>query len=159
MASTYAKDTKVSASRSRAEIETTLARYGADAFMYGWEGGNALLAFRMHNRQIKFVVPMPKKDEPVFTHKRVNQSARSFPRSANEALRLWEQACNERWRAFALVIKAKLEAVASGIAVFEDEFLANTIMPDGRTVSEHTRPAIEQAYKTGNVPRLLPPAN
>jgi len=55
-----------------------------------------------------------------------------------------------------LVIKAKLEAVESGISVFEDEFMANIVMPDGRTVSEHVRPRIATAYESGEMPPLLP---
>lgn len=153
----YAKGTDVSSSRSRDEIEQTLSRYGADAFMYGWEGNKAMMAFRMRGRHIKFLLPMPDRNDTAFTHRKVNQYDDGKPRSPNDAARAWRQACNERWRAMALVIKAKLEAVASGITVFEDEFLANTVMPDGRTVSEHTRAGIEQAYSTGNVPRLLPP--
>jgi hypothetical protein len=37
--SKFAENTSVSAERSRAEIEKTLRRYGADQFMYGWESG------------------------------------------------------------------------------------------------------------------------
>jgi hypothetical protein len=55
-----------------------------------------------------------------------------------------------------LVIKAKLEAVESGIACFEEEFMAHIVLPDGRTVGEHVIPGIAQAYETGNVPALLP---
>lgn len=60
---TYAKGTQVSAERSREEIDRLLARYGADAFMYGWEGGRAVLAFHMKGRHIKFIVPMRDKGE------------------------------------------------------------------------------------------------
>lgn len=34
MSGQYAKDTSVSVEKSRAEIETTLARYGAESFAY-----------------------------------------------------------------------------------------------------------------------------
>jgi len=34
--SRYAEGTSVPADRSRAEIERTLTRYGADQFAYGW---------------------------------------------------------------------------------------------------------------------------
>lgn len=154
--SSYAKGTEVSTSRSREEIESTLSRYGADAFMYAWDGPRAILAFRMRDRQIKFTLPMPSRDDEQIKFRR-HSSGKLLPRSEADAHKAWDQACRERWRALALVIKAKLEAVASGITVFEDEFLAQTMMPDGRTVSEHTRPAIEKAYKTGKVQALLPP--
>ena len=58
--------------------------------------------------------------------------------------------------ALALVVKAKLEAVQSGIVGFEDEFMAHIVMPDGKTVAEHARPLIASAYETGKVPALLP---
>ncbi len=59
-----------------------------------------------------------------------------------------------RW--LALVIKAKLEAVESGITMFEEEFLAHIVLPDGKTAGEHVIPAIESSYQTGKVKALLP---
>ena len=35
-----------------------------------------------------------------------------------------------------LVIKAKLEAVEAGVTTFEQEFLANMVLPDKTTVSD-----------------------
>lgn len=52
--------------------------------------------------------------------------------------------------------KAKLEAVESGISVFEDEFMANIVLPGGRTVSDEVRPKIAIAYSTGGPANLLP---
>ena len=46
----YAEKTNVSTDRSRAEIERTLQRYGADQFMYGWESERAMVGFRMAGR-------------------------------------------------------------------------------------------------------------
>ena len=70
----------------------------------------------------------------------------------------WEQACRQRWRALALVIKAKLEAVESGITTFEDEFLAHIVMPDGQTVATHIKPRIAEAYEGGRMLALMPPS-
>jgi hypothetical protein len=70
------------------------------------------------------------------------------------------QACRQRWRALALVIKAKLEAVESGITTFEDEFLAHIVMPDGKRVADHVKPTIARVYDGGQMlPLLPPPAN
>ena len=52
-------------------------------------------------------------------------------------------------------IKAKLEAVESGISIFEDEFLANIVLPDGTLVGDNVRTQIAYAYKSGDVPLLL----
>src|SRR5262245_44396717 len=75
--------------------------------------------------------------------------------SPDAAFKEWEQACRQRWRALALAIKAKLEAVESGIATFEEEFLAYVVMPDGQTVGQHVLPNVERAYSTGQMPPLL----
>ena len=146
----YAEGTTVSSSQSRAEIERTLSRYGADGFMYGWEGERAIVAFRMHNRHVKFVLPMPAKSEFART------PTRGHARSQEQTERAWEQACRQRWRALALVVKAKLEAVAAGITVFEDEFLAHIVLPDGSTAGEWIRPQLAIAYESGQMPPLLP---
>src|SRR5260370_42323885 len=43
----FAADTDVPADRSRAEVERTLQRYGADQCMYGWKPGGAQLGFKL----------------------------------------------------------------------------------------------------------------
>lgn len=65
---TYASQTSVTSDKSRAEIERTLARYGASSFMYGWDQLRAIVAFEMHGRRLKFVLPMPERDGREFTH-------------------------------------------------------------------------------------------
>ncbi|HKJ77256.1 MAG TPA: hypothetical protein VKA64_08625 [Gammaproteobacteria bacterium] len=149
--SRYAETTTVASEKSRAEIETTLRRYGADGFMYGWEAGRAAVAFQMEGRRVRFDLPMPDFDDPEFT-----QTPTGRERSASQAEKAWEQACRQRWRALALVIKAKLEAVESGITEFEDEFLSHIVLPDGQTAGRWMRPQIERAYQTGQMPALLP---
>jgi hypothetical protein len=148
----YAADTSVSADASRAEIEKTLQRYGADQFMYGWDENRALVMFRMHGRHIRFVLTMPDKQANRFWFTEAKRIRRS-PEAAHKA---WEQATRQRWRALALVIKAKLEAVESGITEFEDEFLAQIVLPDGSTVSDFMRPQVERAYAEAVMPSMLP---
>jgi hypothetical protein len=46
--------------------------------------------------------------------------------------------------------------VESKRITIKDEFLAYTVMPDGRTVSEWLQPQLENAYQSGNMPPLLP---
>lgn len=123
----FAEHTKVPVERSRAEIEKTLVRYGADGFMYGHADGSAVVMFRMNGRHVKFVLPIP--DDP--------------------------QEGRQRWRALLLVIKAKLEAVETGVTEFESEFMAHILLPDGQTVGQFMRPQIEDAYEKGNMPALL----
>ena len=132
------------------EIERILRRYGADAFMYASDAGKAVIAFRAKGRQIRFLLPMP--DSRSFTYTPAKRQLRS-PAARRET---YEQAVRQLWRALALVIKAKLEAVEAGIAVFEDEFMANIMLPDGKTVGDFMRPQIAIAYDTGQMPPLLP---
>lgn len=66
-----------------------------------------------------------------------------------------EQSERQRWRALLLVIKAKIEAVQSGIVSFEDEFIGHTVMTDGRTFAEWARPQIAQMYEEGGMPALM----
>lgn len=147
----YAENTSVSTDKSRAEIERTLQKYGADQFMYGWDQEKALVGFRMASRQIKFVLPMPEKTDQRFTKTPTGKA-----RTQAAAFKEWEQACRQKWRALSLVIKAKLEAVEAGIAIFEDEFMANIVLPNGSTVSQFMLPQIAEAYDSGSMPKMLP---
>ena len=56
---TYARNTTVSAIRTRNEIEETLERYGADAFAYATQGNLATVIFAMDYRRIRFVLELP----------------------------------------------------------------------------------------------------
>jgi hypothetical protein len=139
----FAEKTRVPVGDSQREIERILRRYGADGFMAGWDNrrGFATLAFRCNERQIRFELPMPKRAD--------------FKGSEAEIERLMGQQERQRWRALVLVVKAKLEAVESQIATFDQEFMAHVVLPNGRTVSEMILPQIAQAHLTGRMPPLL----
>ena len=148
----YAAQTEVSSEKSKAEIEKLLTRYGATSFASGWQGDLATIIFSMDERRLKFVLPLPKRDARQFTH----SPKQGYKRSDADAYKAWEQATRQRWRALALVVKAKLEAVETGITSFESEFMAHIVMPDGKTVAEHAMPMIAAAYQSGKVQALLP---
>lgn len=152
MTARYAERTEVSSDKSRAEIERTLTRYGCDGFIYGWDTGRAMIAFRMKGRRVQFELLLPDKSDKEF----LRTPAKGLPRTPEQALAAWEQACRQRWRALALYVKATLEAVEAGIVTFDDVFLAWTMLPGGASVSAWLQPQIEQAYSTGNMPPLLP---
>lgn len=129
----YADRTKVPVQQTRTEIEHVLTRYGATSYAYMTESGRAIIAFHAENRHIKITISLPTGDtEPD------------------------RKAARQRWRALLLVIKAKLESVASGIETLEQAFYANVVMPDGRTIHEATSGAVGIAYKSGQVRPLLP---
>lgn len=125
----FAERTKVPVERSIAEIRETVQRYGAGQFAYMLGDDDAVIAFTKDGRQVRFFVSLKERDA---------------------------QDRRQAMRALLLVIKAKLEAVASGIVLFEDEFLANVVLPSGRLVGQEVKAALVNAYATGEMPRLLP---
>lgn len=148
----YAENTSVSVESSRGEIERTLQRYGAESFAYGWDQSKALIEFSTKERRIRFVLPLPDRNAEEFRY----TPARKNERHPEDQLKAWEQACRQRWRALALAIKAKLEAVEAGITSFEDEFMAHIVLPDGSTFGAWAKPEIERAYDTWTMPPALP---
>lgn len=150
--SRFAENTSVSVEKSRAEIEGLIVRYGATHTAFMSAPGRAVICFEAKARRIMFELPLPDR-----TEKRFQRDGRGSQRSPEKVAEAWEQACRQRWRALALVIKAKLEAVESGITAFEDEFLAHIVMPDGQTVATHIKPRIAEAYEHGSMLPLLPP--
>ena len=97
----YAANTSVAANRSRDEIERTLTKYGADSFMYGWEGSTAVIGFRMNGKMVRFMLLMPDKESDEFKYTPSQKQARS----AESQIKAWEQATRQRWRALPLVEK------------------------------------------------------
>lgn len=152
--SRYAENTQVPSDRSRNEIEATLRRYSATAFAYGWDDDEsaALVMFRMRGRQVRFRLPMPDPSDRRFTH----TESRGLKRSKEAVAAEYEKAVRQSWRALALVIKAKLEAVEANITTLDDEFLAHVVLPNGSTVGEWLVPQIETVYQQKQMPALLP---
>jgi hypothetical protein len=148
----YANETSVSTEQSRMEIERTLRRYGCDEFGYSTRADSASIGFRMRNLSILFRVPLPDPKGREFTHTPTKGQLRS-PAAQREA---WEQACRQRWRALALAIKAKLEAVECGITTFEEEFLAHIVTDTGETIGRRMIPRLAE-IAAGDVPLLPPP--
>lgn len=147
----YATDTRVSVERSKAEIEAILARYGADQFMYGWEASRAVIGFRYSGKMVRFILALPTPESDAFiltpTGKR---------RTATAAEKVYQQDVRQRWRALTLIVKAKLEAIETGITTFEEEFLSYIVLPDNSTVGETLLPQLEDTYRTGEMPPMLP---
>lgn len=114
----YAASTKVPISNTRAHIQTLVEKHGADSFATMERAGVAQIAFSLEGRNILFRCEIPDT----------------------------EQRARSRWRALFLVIKAKLESIDAGIETLEEAFLSHIVMPDGRTVYDHTKPAIASQY-------------
>ena len=139
----YASNTSVSSDRSRQEIESTLAKYGATAFMYGNNQKQAVIVFEFSGKRMKFVLELP--------------SSATTPkgRRPHNPTKYLDAEHRRRWRSLALSIKSKLVAVNDGISTIEYEFMANIMLPNGLTVGEWAGPQIESAYETGKMPPML----
>lgn len=146
----YAENTEVTVERSKTEIERLLVRYKADQFMYGWSEDAATIGFRISDRFVRITLPLPNRLSEEFT-----KHSRGY-REAGVAEKMWEQACRQRWRALALVIKAKLEAVESTISTIEREFFVDLMIPGGQTIGQIYGPQIARAYEKGIMPKSLP---
>lgn len=147
---TYAKTTQVSTSQSEIQIKVILKKHGATGIMIGENEEMLAIQFSMQNRQIRFIIPFPKSsdDEIKFTDS-------GKPRSESAIDTALKQVLRQRYRLLFLVVKAKLEAVKSGVVSFEEEFLAHTVMSDGKTVGQWAQPQIANMYETGKMPPLL----
>lgn len=143
----YAEGTQVSIERSKTELKKTIYKYGGSGYEYIEREDKAGVQFRIANRVIRFVVKFPPPDAKQF-HKTPTGRSRKVAAAWSE----YEAEQRRRWRALILSIKAKFEAVESGIASAEDEFLPYTVLPDGSTVAENVAPMVQQAYDTGKLP-------
>lgn len=145
----YAQGTEVSPMRTRGEIEHLLTQHGATGFGYAQEGDKAMIVFRMHSRHIRMVLTYPSLESFTYTQ---GGRWRDLPQRKNahgaEVRRLW--------RELLLLLKAKLVAIQSNITSFEKEFLGDTLLPDGKVVFEWLQPQLEEAYRSGDMPALLP---
>jgi hypothetical protein len=152
----YASQTSVSIDRTKAEIETTLRRYGAGKFSSGWDEaeGIAFVNFHCHERYVRFTVPVPKPTERRFTHGGRNGYTKRTDAQAAEA---YEQEMRAVWRRLLLVIKAKLESVDSKIETFEESFLAQIVIPNGETMGQWAKQNLQSVLDLGAMPLALPP--
>lgn len=150
----FAENTTVSSTASVSEIESTLRRYGGRNFHYATLDAPpcSLVGFEFNGRRIRFVVSLPEIKEFQTTETGRARTAQGAATNAHE------KAIRQRWRALLLVIKAKLEAVESGICEFDEEFGMHFVMPDGGTVYERIRDGLGDACATGHLPSIFPAA-
>lgn len=146
----YAAQTTVSTERSKAEIESLIARYGATKFATMWDDAGAMIQFKMCKRVVRFNLPLPERENYRSTPGGKRQ------RDDSATIKAWEQGCRQCWRALLLTIKAKLESIESEIEVFDEAFLAQIVQPNGQTVGQFYLPQIEEVYERDGAPLMLP---
>ena len=138
----YAANTSVPVERSRAEIERTLARYGASRFGTMIEPDGASIYFEVQGRKIQLRVPMPPRDDAQFTRHR-GRSTWARQVGATEASRRYDQEFRRRWRVLLITVKAMLEAVDSKVLTFDQAFLAHIVTGTGETIGAVLTPKID----------------
>lgn len=153
----YAETTKVEVEKTQAEIKAfVINKRGATGYGEDWvrlEDGReaSTVRWRMEGRFITFRLILPDPNDPEF--KRQKNGFRRV--SDSQVAARFEQAKRSRWRGLLLNIKAKFEAVDSGLETFEQAFLPHILLPDGMTVGEVMIPQVAQAYDSGKMPDLL----
>lgn len=144
----YAENTKVPLKRSLSEISSMLRKAGAEQIAQMEDRQRFAIQFFMESRMIRFTIPMPMlEDMP----ERDGRGSRLSPASR---LAKRDQSARQRGRALMLVIKAKLESIESEVETFEQAFLANVVMADGRTLYERVHEPIALEYQSGKVEPL-----
>jgi hypothetical protein len=163
----FAEGTEVPVDKTRAELEGLLVARGAAqiATAIDHAAGRAVMTFRLTERlirlEIKIAHPsLPSPKAPDWGN--MDECPRgwntwSVPRRQEWCAAQTAQYAREAWRRLLLVTKAKLELVADGAETVETAFLANVLLPDGRTVHEALAKQLDESYRTGDMPKLLPP--
>lgn len=123
----YAERTAVPFTKTIADIMAMLRKAGALQVGQMEEENRLTIMFAMHDRRVRFRVSW-----------------------ANT-----EAAKRQRARALMLVIKAKLESIASEVETFEQAFLANIVMADDRTVYERVGSDLALEYRSGSIGMYL----
>ena len=156
----YAENTHVSVERSQSEIVRILRNAGVveQGFATNEQRGESMVVFTLENRQARLSVKIPSIDE--LTRQAEAEPPRgwnhwSVPARLDYLRTKQSRLAQQRWRVLVIAVKTKLELIADGHSTFEREFLADLLLPNGKTVVEAVLPLIEDAYKTGRQPSLL----
>lgn len=156
MSRRYAADTTVPVERTQAEIGTLLAKHGATARASGVDDttGRATVIFALAGRRIRVEAPL---------HPTTEATPRGWWGWTEAKKRTWtasnrQQRERATWRGILLLLRAKLEAVEGGYSTVDREFLADVLLPGGRSVGQMVSAVVETAYRTGVPPGLLPEA-
>lgn len=155
MARGYAAGTTVAASQTQGEIMGLLGSRGVTKIATFVEPQKFSLAFEHGGVPYRVTLPLPDPDAARFT--KYKQGSVWFDRTENAARELYEKELNRRWRAFGMVIKAKIVAVEEGISTMEAEFIGNLVLKGGRTVAETYSEDLPALAASGQVAHLALP--
>lgn len=151
----YAETTSVPVDRSRLEVERILKKAGGNQFGY-WDDDEhsvSVIVCQLEGYSLKFHVFQP---DPIDYRDNGKTGRSRRTRTPKQAEQAAEQELKRRWRALSLIVKAKLEVIASGQSTIGREFMADMLLPSGKTVGEEMEPKLIQAAQQGKMPKLLP---
>ena len=131
----FAEGSVVTVQRSRGHLEQLLHAHGAEGFAYGWTADHDRVEFVWKGQRVRFTLPCVDRNKHLLT-----PAGRT--RNDNQLQVALDQEDRRRWRALLLVVRAKIEAVETGISIFEEEFLAFIVMSNDRTVGDILVPRI-----------------
>lgn len=134
-------------------MEQLLVRYGAKQFHSGWDEERAMIAFKLKELFIRFVLPFPPRNADRFKYKEVRGAKQK--RTETQMMNAWEQEVRSRWRALLLTVKAKLEAVEIGITTMENEFLAFIVLANTETLGDWITMNAMRQIRSGEMPKML----
>lgn len=154
----YAAETKVPVEQTQAEIVRLLGAHGATARAVGIDdiSGRGFIMFELAGRRIRHETPLPTVADLGQTKAPRGWRRWDEGRRQDWIVKTLEQEHRSAWRGLLLLLKAKLDAILTGATTVEREFLADVVLPSGKTVGQTIKAGIETAYLTGNVPPLLP---
>ena len=133
----YAKTTSVPVNRSRTQIQDVLIGFGIDEFFFGTSSRGQGIGFKYEGRVYKYNVPLPERTEDMSDKQ-------------------YEQALRSRWRVLHMTLKMKLEEILGGGIPFEDQFLAQMCLPNGKSVSDFMRlPENIAKLEKAEMPKML----
>lgn len=146
----YAAQTSVPVEKSKAEIEKLIMAAGAERYATMNEPGRQSIVFTVLSLNVRFDLPIP----GIGDFRKYQHGRGVRTRTDKQMQDAWDQEVRRRWRALGLVIKAKLEAVETGITTFEEEFLAHIVLRGGNTIGAEIIPKLD-AVKSGQNIQLL----
>jgi|SRR6516162_3654551 len=113
----YAKNTPVSVTQTRADIQAVIARFNCTFDGFVNEPFRCIVCFRGWGRFVRFVVPIRTRIDP--------------------------QIERELWRGVFAGIKGRLINVKDGVATFEEAFYAHLVTESGKRVYEELKPKLK----------------
>ncbi|MFB3079574.1 MAG: hypothetical protein ACE1Y4_16365 [Lysobacterales bacterium] len=150
----YAADTKVSRSKSRDQIEAILMRCGArEIFTNDMNSHNTLfVAWKIHGKPYKFVLPMPAPDDIKFT-----RTATGLMRGEAAAMDSWQKAVRQYWRIAREYIYMLTEMMEACGMEFHEAFAPLLALSDGGNVWQIAAVNADAIQHQGTLLELMGP--